>query len=101
MSRRGHEVHAEALAVVHGARESSDLELAAIAGPGVDLPDRERTAKEASGSVIDLVEQADDVVAGRREGLGRETDLKDLGEEAHATGVETRGAAPEAWSACR
>jgi len=94
-------MHAEALAVVHGAREPSDLELAPVAGPGVHLPDRERTSEQASGSIIDLVEQADDLVAGRRQRLGREPDLKDLGEQAHVTGVETRDAAPEAWFACR
>src|SRR5688572_33194675 len=43
--RRGHEVQAEPLEVVVRAGESADLELAAVARPGVDLADVQRAAE--------------------------------------------------------
>src|SRR4029434_8535596 len=46
MARRGDEVHAEPFQVVVRPGEPGDLELAAVAGARVDLPDRERATKE-------------------------------------------------------
>ena len=45
MARRGDEAQAEALEVVEGVVERVDLQLAAVAGAGVDLADRERAAE--------------------------------------------------------
>ena len=57
--------------------------------------------KEAVMLLVDRVEETDDLVSARGEGLGGETDLEDLGEEAHVSGGGSPGAAPGAWSACR
>jgi hypothetical protein len=46
MARRGDEVHAEPFQVVVRPGEPGDLELAAVAGARVDLPDRERATEE-------------------------------------------------------
>ena len=101
MTGRGHEVDAEALAVVHGAREPGDLELAAVARARVHLPDRERAAEQPPGPRIDLVEKADDLVPARGQGLGGEADLEDLGEEAHLPAAPLPAQLAEHRLACR
>ena len=45
MARRGDEAQAEALEIVEGVVERVDLELAAIAGAGIDLADGEAAAE--------------------------------------------------------
>ena len=57
MARRGDEAQAEALEVVEGVVERVDLELAAVAGAGVDLADRE-TAAEPRWRPSDLAASA-------------------------------------------
>ena len=83
MTGRGDEVDAEALAVVHRAREPGDLELAAVARARVHLADGQRAAEQPPGPRIHLVQEMHDLVAARRQRLGGEADPEDLGEEAH------------------
>ena len=47
MARRGHEAQAEALEIVEGVVERMDLQLAAVAGAGIDLANRETAAELA------------------------------------------------------
>jgi hypothetical protein len=46
MARAGDEADAQAFDVVVGVVERVDLELAAVAGPGVDLADRQRLPED-------------------------------------------------------
>ena len=48
MARRGDETEAEALEIVEGVVEGVDLELAAVAGAGIDLADRQAAAEPAA-----------------------------------------------------
>ena len=66
-------------------------------GPGLAV----RILGQITEERVALLQEADDIVPARGQGLGGETDLEDLGEQAHVNGAETRGAAPGAWSACR
>ena len=101
MTGRGDEVDAEALAVVHRAREPGDLELAAVARAGVHLADREGAAEQPARPRIHLAHQMDGLVVARRQRLGGEPDPQDLGEEPHVSGAGARGAARGACLACR
>ena len=94
---RSDEVDAEALEVVDGAREPADLELAAVAGSGIDLPDRERAAEQAPRIRLHLPHQLDGGRVAGLEGLRGEADLQDLREERH---VSAAGARARARGAC-
>jgi hypothetical protein len=48
MARRGDEAEPKAFEIVIGIAERMDLQLAAVAGAGVDLADRQRPAKPAA-----------------------------------------------------
>ena len=54
MARRGDEAQAEALEIVEGVVQRVDLELAAIAGPGIDLADGEAAAKLPPRGAIEI-----------------------------------------------
>ena len=45
MARRGDEMDAEALDVIHGTVQPHDLDLAAVAGPGIHFADVEGPAQ--------------------------------------------------------
>src|SRR5437879_9362428 len=83
MARRGDEVEAEALAVVDGAHQPRDLDLAAIAGARVHLADAESAAEEPSGAQVDFANEVNDVWITGRKRLGDYARAEDLGEEAH------------------
>ena len=87
---RGDEVDAEALDVVDGTREAADLELAAVAGSGIDLPDRERPAEQAPRPRLHLPHQLDGGRIAGLERLGGEADLQDLGEQRHVSAAGAR-----------
>ena len=53
MARRGDEAQAEALEIVEGIVERMDFQLAAVAGAGIDLADREAAAEPAPRGAID------------------------------------------------
>ena len=58
MARRGDEAQAEALEVVERVVERVDLQLAAVAGAGVDLADRQAAAEPAARRAVDAWRQA-------------------------------------------
>jgi hypothetical protein len=65
MARRGDEADAETLEVVERVAQRMDLELAAVAGAGVDLADRERAAEPPAGGAVHFGgDLGQDVVAG-------------------------------------
>jgi hypothetical protein len=80
VTRRGDEVDAEALAVVHRARQAADLDLAAVAGAGIDFP-REGPAEEPARPRLHQSHQLHDLAVAGLQGLGGEADLQDLGEQ--------------------
>ncbi len=53
VARRGDEAQAEALEVVEGVVERVDLQLAAVAGAGIDLADREAAAEPPARGALD------------------------------------------------
>ena len=55
---RGDEAQAEALQIVEGIAEGVDLELAAIAGAGIDLTDRQRAAEPAARGTVERCARA-------------------------------------------
>ena len=57
MTGRGDEVQAEALKIVEGVVERMDLELAAVAGAGIDLADRQAAAEPPPRRMIDARRQ--------------------------------------------
>ena len=73
MARRGDEAQAEALEIVEGVVERVDLELAAVAGAGIDLADREAAAEPPPRGAIDDLPQARPSAASsrRRRRLGQ------------------------------
>ena len=54
MARRGDEAQAEALQVVERIVERVDLQLAAVAGAGIDLADRQAAAEPAPRRALDV-----------------------------------------------
>ena len=54
MARRSDEPEAEPLDIVEGVIERVDLELAGVAGAGVDLPDRQAAAQPALAAPLNL-----------------------------------------------
>ena len=83
MARRGDKVETEALAVVDGAHQARDLDLAAIAGARVHLADAESPAKEPTGAEVDVPNEVNDFRITGRNRLGDYAGAEDLGEEAH------------------
>src|SRR5439155_566591 len=83
MTRRGHEVEAEALAVVDRAHQARDLDLAAIAGARVHLADAQSPAEEAPRAAVDFANEVNDLRITGRNRLGDYARAKNLGEEAH------------------
>jgi hypothetical protein len=73
VARRGDEAQAEALEVVEGVVEGVDLELAAVAGAGIDLADRQAAAEApaAAGSSAPRARRARRSSARRRLGQRR------------------------------
>src|SRR5215813_2470040 len=53
MARRGDEPDSEALQVVHDVVESMYFQLAAIAGPGIDLSDGQRATQSPPGRAVE------------------------------------------------
>ena len=92
---------AEAFAIVDGARQTRNLDLAPVAGARVDLPDRDCSPQESPGLGLHLARDLDDVRLAGRERLRDDPDLEDLEEEEHVSAAESRDAAREAWSGCR
>src|SRR4029453_15975629 len=92
VARRGHEVDAEALAVVYGAGQPADLQLAAVAGAGVDLADGQGAAEQPLHARVELAAEGHDRLA-RFERLGDDTGPEDLGEEEHASADAPRAPA--------
>ena len=58
VARRGDEAQAEALEVVEGVVERVDLQLAAVAGAGIDLADRQAAAEPAARGAVDALPRA-------------------------------------------
>src|SRR5687768_3689560 len=87
--RRGHEVQAEPLEVVVRAGESGDLELAAVARPGIDLADVQRAAEARAHLAGEGLTEARQLRLARRR----------LGDDARARGepeLAEHGSAPPA-----
>jgi len=53
MARRGDELQPEPFEIVEGVAERMQLKLARIAGPGVDMPDRQAPAQSRSRRLLD------------------------------------------------
>src|SRR5215468_1990630 len=83
VARRGHEVDAEALAVVHRAHEAGDLDLAAVARSRVDLSHGEGAAEEPPRPGVDPAQQVDHPLVARAERLGDDADLQHFREQLH------------------
>ena len=100
VARRRDEVQAEAFEVVGWAREPANLNLATVAGSGVDLADRDRASEDRAGAFTDLRGEPGvhdgragldgRVVRDRREAFGRDADAEDLREEPHDTRLRSR-----------
>ena len=84
------EMQPEALAIVDGAGQATDLELAPVAGARIDLPDAKRSAKESPDARLHLPGDLDDARVVRSQRLGDETGSQDLGEERHVSAAGAR-----------
>ena len=71
MAGRGDEAQAEAFQIVEGIVEGVDLELAAVAGAGVDLADRQRAAEPTARGAVDALRELGEArIVGRGRRLG-------------------------------
>ncbi len=71
MARRGDEAQAEPLEIVEGVAQRVDLELAAVAGAGIDLADREAAPEARTRRTVDRVSELGErhlIARGRRFG---------------------------------
>ena len=57
VARRGDEAQAEAFEIVERIIQRVDFQFAAVAGAGIDLADRERTAEPGARGTIDALRQ--------------------------------------------
>ena len=72
-----HEADAEALDIVERIVERMDLELAAVAGPGIDGADAQRTAEDLENSRLQRIGRRN-ASSPRRRRLGDDSDTSDL-----------------------
>jgi hypothetical protein len=88
MARRGDEAEAEALEIVERVVERMDLQLAAIAGAGIDLADRQAAAEPAACGRIETSRQRRQIrILACRRRLGERRAKKTLKEQlAHGDG---------------
>ena len=87
----GDEADAEALEVVVGIVQRMDLELAAVAGAGVDVADAERAPEQAQHRVAQAPRHLLQRGVGPRRGLAGQADAQDLSQElVHRLQVRSR-----------
>jgi hypothetical protein len=93
MARRGDETDAEALEVVEGVIEGVDLQLATIAGAGIDLSDRETAAEPPARGTVECRCQLGDRAVVRHRWAFTQRRLEQAGQEqlAHQRAFRDRG----------
>ena len=80
MARTGDELDAAPLEVVIGIVEGVNLQLAAIAGAGIDLAYGQRPAEDMQYVVVQPIDLALRAVVGDRRGLGEDAGAEDVPE---------------------
>ena len=78
VARAGDELDAQAFDVVVGVVERVDLQLAAVARAGVDLPDRQRLAEDREQLGMDLLRGDTQRLAALGRRLGANARVRDL-----------------------